>query len=180
MKTPFIQIEDKQFELFIPEKDILEEIDRVGIEINKDYQNKKPLFICVLNGSFMFASELIGRFESECEVAFIGLKSYKGTERSDNIKTISGLNKDIKNRNVIIVEDIIDSGFTMDFLLKTIKKENPESVRIATLLLKPDALQIDIQPDYIIKKIPNDFIVGFGLDYKELGRNLRNIYKIKN
>ena len=179
MKTPFIQIEDKQFELFISEEDILEGIDRVSTEINKDFQNKKPLFLCVLNGAFMFASELIGRFESECEVTFIGLKSYKGTERNENIKTISGLNKDIKDRNVIIIEDIIDSGFTMDFLLKTIKDENPKSVRVASLLFKPDALQTDIRPDYTVKKIANDFIVGFGLDYKEQGRNLRNIYKIK-
>jgi len=175
-----IQLKDRQFELFIPEKTILGEIDRIAQSINNDLHDKEPLFIVVLNGAFMFASDLVGKFSHPCEVTFIRLKSYQGTGREENVKLIQGLVEEVKDRHVVIVEDIIDTGHTMGQLMKLIEKENPASVRIATLLFKPNALQLkDINPDYVALEIPNDFIVGYGLDYDGHGRNLREIYKVK-
>jgi hypoxanthine phosphoribosyltransferase len=174
-----IQIRDKEFELFLPEDVILKGIKTVAESINRDLSGKNPIFICVLNGAFMFASDLIKQFDSPCEVSFIRLKSYQGTKTGGTIKEVHGLNESIENRHVVIVEDIIDTGHTMYYLLERMKSEHPASVRIATLLFKPDALQSDINPDYVAIEIPNDFIVGYGLDYDGHGRNLKNIYRIK-
>jgi hypoxanthine phosphoribosyltransferase len=174
-----IQLRDKCFEIFLKEDVILAEIERVAQQINTDLKEKDPLFICILNGAFMFAAELIKRFDSMCEVTFIRLNSYEGINRNEKLKEIQGLTENIENRNVVIVEDIIDTGSTMEYLLSLLKKKNPASIKIATLLFKPNAIRIAIKPDYIAKEIPNDFIVGFGLDYDGHGRNLRNIYKIK-
>ncbi|MCC8146433.1 MAG: hypoxanthine phosphoribosyltransferase, partial [Bacteroidales bacterium] len=160
--------------------DILSGIDKVSEKLNEDFKDKSPVFICVLNGAFMFASELIGKFKSDCEVTFIRIKSYKGTQRNENRYEVHGLLEDIKDRHVVIVEDIIDTGYTMNDLLQKVREKNPLTIRTATLLFKPDALKINIQPDYAVREIPNDFIVGFRLDYEGLGRNLRNIYKIKS
>ncbi|MDR0541068.1 MAG: hypoxanthine phosphoribosyltransferase [Dysgonamonadaceae bacterium] len=173
-----IQLKDRWFEIFLSEDTILKEINRVAEQLNEELRDKDPVFVCVLNGAFMFAAELIGRFDSNCDVTFIRLQSYAGIERDGNMKEVQGLVEDIKNRHVVIVEDIIDTGHTMDHLISKLKENNPASVRIATLLFKPNALQMPIQPDYVVKSIPNDFIVGFGLDYNGHGRNLRNIYKV--
>lgn len=127
----------------------------------------------------MFASDLIGLFNHPCEVTFIRLKSYQGTDRSGKMKEIQGLTEDIKGRHIVIVEDIIDTGHTMSYLMKMLEEKEPASIKIATLLFKPKALQVDIKPDYVAKEIPNDFIVGYGLDYDGHGRNLRDIYKVK-
>jgi hypoxanthine phosphoribosyltransferase len=175
-----IQLRDKCFEIFLKEDIILEEIERVAQQINADLNEKDPLFICILNGAFMFAAELIKRFDSACEVSFIRLNSYEGVNRKEDLKEIQGLTENIENRNVIIVEDIIDTGRTMEYLLNLLKKKKPASIKIATLLFKPNAIRHTIKPDYIAKEIPNDFIVGFGLDYNGHGRNLRDIYKIKS
>ena len=126
----------------------------------------------------MFAAELIGRFNSNCDVTFIRVQSYEGIKRGENIKEIESMIENVENRHVVIVEDIIDTGHTMHYLINKLKEQNPATVRIATLLFKPNALQIPVQPDYVVKAIPNDFIVGFGLDYNGHGRNLRNIYKV--
>jgi hypoxanthine phosphoribosyltransferase len=174
-----IQLKDKQFEIFLTEDILLEGIERVAKQINQDFKDKEPLFICILNGAFMFAAELIGRFNSACEVTFIRLRSYEGIKRTETMKEIHGLMENINNRHVVIVEDIIDTGHTMERLLDILKEKRPATVKIATLLFKPNALQRVIRPDYVVKEIPNDFIVGFGLDYDGHGRNLRNIYKIK-
>jgi len=176
-----VQLKDKTFDLFIPEKVIIEEIKRVAKEISRDMKDKNPFFICVLKGAFMFASDLIkGMDVSSCEVGFIRLKSYEGTQSSGLIKEVQGFVENIENRHVVIVEDIIDTGHTMTYLLNKLQAGNPASVKIACMLFKPDAMETDTKPDYCALEIPNVFIVGYGLDYEGLGRNLKNIYKIKS
>ena len=174
-----IQIKDKQFELFIPEKVILESIQKVSEQIGNDLHDQNPIFVCVLNGAFMFASDLIKHLDFPCEITFIRLKSYQGTASSGSICEVENLIDDIKNRNVVIIEDIIDTGYTMQYLIESISSKQPKSLRIATLLFKPKALRVNLKTDYIAMEIPNDFIVGYGLDYDGYGRNLRDIYKIK-
>jgi len=175
-----VQLKDKKFELFIPEKVIRKEIRRVAKDIVRDMKELNPLFICVLNGAFMFASDLIKGIDISCEVGFIRLKSYEGTQSSGSIKEMQELVENIENRHVVIVEDIIDTGHTMSYLLNKLQAENPASVKVACMLFKPNALETDAKPDYCALEIPNDFIVGYGLDYDGLGRNLKNIYKIKS
>ena len=175
-----IQLKDKQFEIFLTEDVILKEIDRVAKCLNEELHDKQPLFVVVLNGAFMFASDLIGRFNFPCEVSFVRLSSYQGVNRGEDMKVVQGLVDEIEDRHIVIVEDIVDTGHTMAFLLDMIKKKKPESVKTATLLFKPQALQLDINLDYTALEIPNDFIVGYGLDYDGLGRNLRNIYKVRD
>jgi len=175
-----VQLKDKKFELFIPEKVIRKEIRRVAKDIARDMKELNPLFICVLNGAFMFASDLIKGIDVSCEVGFIRLRSYEGTQSSGSVKEMQGFVENIANRHVVIVEDIIDTGHTIAYLLNKLQVENPASVKIACMLFKPNALETDTKPDYCALEIPNDFIVGYGLDYDGLGRNLKNIYKIKS
>ena len=174
-----IQIKDKQFELFITEKIVLESIYMVSKQIQNDLHDKNPLFIAVLNGAFMFASDLLKHFDFPCEITFIRLKSYQGTASSGNIREVESLIDDIEGRNVVVIEDIIDTGHTIQYLKQSFLTKHPKSLRIATLLFKPEALQAEIKVDYVAMEIPNDFIVGYGLDYDGYGRNLRDIYKIK-
>lgn len=171
-------LKDKTFELMIPYAEIAEAIRTVAQEINTDYMGSEPLFLVVLNGSFMFAADLMKEIDLMCEVSFVKLASYHGTQSSSTVKKLIGLNEEIKGRSVIVVEDIVDSGITMEKLLEEIWKLHPQDVSIATLLLKPDALVKDIEIAYTGIEIGNDFIVGFGLDYDGLGRNLKDIYKI--
>jgi len=173
-----IWVKDKKFCLFLSENEILKGITHIAEDISRDLKESDPLFICVLNGAFMFASDLIKQLDFPCELCFVRLKSYEGTKTGGNVKEIYGLIEDIKNRNVVILEDIIDTGYTMYGLMENLSKKKPASLRIATLLFKPAALRLAVKPDYIAIEIPNDFIVGYGLDYEGHGRNLRNIYKI--
>lgn len=175
-----IQIKDKRFKTFIPEKEILKEVARVADEINRDLSGKNPLFISVLNGSFMFTSDLMKYINMPCEISFVKLASYTGTSSSGKVKELVGLNDDITGRTVVIVEDIVDTGFTMERLIETLRVRNPKEIRIASLLVKPDKLQVDLDINYVAMSIPNDFIVGYGLDYDGLGRNYRDIYTIVN
>jgi len=175
-----IWVRDKKFSLFLSESEILKGIKKVAENIRLDFENKDPLFICILNGAFMFTSDLIKLFDFPCELCFVRLKSYEGTETEGKVKEIFGLVEEIKNRHVIILEDIIDTGNTMCGLMEQLSRKNPASLQIATMLLKPEALQLAVKPDYVAIEIPNDFIVGYGLDYEGHGRNLRNIYKICN
>ena len=175
-----VQLKDKIFELLIPEKVIIKEIRRIAKDIERDMKDKDPLFICVLNGAFIFASELIKRMNLSCEVGFIRIKSYEGTRSSGSIKEIQGFVDNIENRHVVIIEDIIDTGNTVSYLLHKLQAENPASIKVACMLFKPNALEIEVKPDYCALEIPNDFIVGYGLDYEGIGRNLKNIYKIKS
>ncbi len=173
-----IQIKDKRFKTFIPEAQILQEVSRVANEIMNDLRDEKPLFVSVLNGSFMFTADLMKYLDMPCEVSFVKLASYEGTSSTGKVKELVGLNDDITGRTVVIVEDIVDTGLTMQRLVETLKARNPKEVRIATLLVKPDKLQVPLDIQYVAMNIPNDFIVGYGLDYDGLGRNYRDIYTV--
>jgi len=174
-----IQLHDLKFEPFISEGKITAAIDAMALNINQDYKGKTPVFLAVLNGAFMVASEIIKRFEGDCEVAFVKLESYKGTETTGNVDTLVGLNLSLENRQVIIIEDIVDTGITLAAIYKIMEKENVADVRIASLFFKPKAYQKNFKINYIGLEIPNDFIVGYGLDYNGLGRNLTEVYKLK-
>jgi hypoxanthine phosphoribosyltransferase len=154
------------------------EIKRVAERINKELKDKRPLFIAVLNGAFMFAGELMKQVNILSEITFVRLASYHGTTSTNDVKTVLGLNESIKGRSVVIVEDIVDSGNTMVSLLEELGKYEPEEIRIATLLYKPAAMKQKLNLDYVALEIPNDFIVGYGLDYNGYGRNLKDIYKV--
>jgi hypoxanthine phosphoribosyltransferase len=173
-----IQILDKQFETFIPFEKINAAIDKMAIKINTDLKEKTPIFLVILNGSFMFAGDLMKKMEFPCEISFIKVASYAGTQSTENIKELIGFNEDIKGRTIVIVEDIIDSGFTLAGVTKQLNEMGAGEVRIATLLFKPQAFKENYKIDYIGLEIPNDFIVGYGLDYNQQGRNYKDIYKI--
>ena len=172
-----VRILDKDFELFIEAATIQERIKRVAAEINNDLKNKDPIFIAVLNGSFMFAGDLMKEVSIPCEISFVRIASYKGMSTTKDLKEVLGLNEDIKGRTVVIVEDIVDTGHTIERLIQQFTALEPKEIKIATLLFKPKALIKDVKPDYVALEIPNDFIVGFGLDYDGFGRNLQDIYK---
>ena len=173
-----IRIKDKQFKTFITEEQILKEVARVGEEINRDLADANPLFVSVLNGSFMFTADLMKHVSVPCEISFVKLASYAGTSSTGKVKELVGLNDDITGRTIVIVEDIIDTGLTMERLIETLKARNPKEIRIATLLVKPDKLKVNLDINYIAMSIPNDFIVGYELDYDGLGRNYRDIYTV--
>lgn len=173
-----VQLKDKKFSLFIEEERILASIVALAEKINIDYKDKNPLFIGVLNGSFMFASDLLKNISLDCEISFVKISSYDGTSSTGKINNLIGLNQDISGRDVIVLEDIVDTGNTIENLYNTIIAKNPNSIKFATLLLKPDVYKKSIKLDYVAISIANDFIVGYGLDYDGLGRNLRDIYKI--
>jgi len=173
-----IQVEDKEFEIFLENDTINKRIRLMGIQLNVDYENKCPLFIGVLNGSFLFMADLIKEVNIPCEVAFMRVASYEGTSSSGQVKELIGLPANIKDRDIIVVEDIVDTGLTLTHILKIIKEKNPASVKVASLLLKPTALKYEIEDlAYVGFEIPNEFVVGYGLDYNGLGRNLIDIYR---
>ena len=173
-----VTIKDKTFETSIPEAEILERVKLVADCINKDFEGKTPLFLAVLNGSFMYASDLMKHITIPCEISFVKLASYQGVTSTGTIKEIIGLNEDIRGREVIIVEDIVDTGATMKRMLETLGTPEPAGLHITTLLLKPGKLTVPLNIEYAAMEIPNDFIVGYGLDYDQEGRNLRDIYTL--
>ncbi|MBL7971691.1 MAG: hypoxanthine phosphoribosyltransferase [Prolixibacteraceae bacterium] len=174
-----VKIHDKEFELFIPYEKIRSIVEEMAEKMNNDFKDKNPLFICILNGSFMFAAEIFKRISLlDAEISFIKLASYSGTNTTGSVKQLIGLNEGLAGRTVVILEDIVDSGITITNTIEQIKAMNPAEIKIATLLLKPDALRTEVQLDYIGLEIPNDFIVGYGLDYNGRGRNLIDIYKV--
>lgn len=172
-----IQIKDKRFTPFIPEERILKEVARVASEINRFRSELIPCFY-VLNGAFMFAADLMRNLTIPSEISFVKLASYAGTSSTGKVKELVGLNDNIEGRTVVIVEDIVDTGVTMKHLLETLQAGKPKEIRIATLLLKPDKLEVELDIHYVAMRIPNDFIVGYGLDYDGLGRNYRDIYTV--
>lgn len=174
-----ITIHDKTFVPYITEAEIKERVKAIAADISRDYADKKPLFVAILNGAFMFASDLFKELNIEAEIAFIKLASYKGTTSTGKVLTAIGLDADIHNRHVIIVEDIVDTGKTLNTFLPTLEHSQPKSLKLATLLHKPDATVFPIKTDYLCFSIPNKFVVGYGLDYDGLGRNLKEIYQIK-
>lgn len=173
-----IKVKDKEFAVSIPEEKILTEVERLAACLNHDLAGKNPLFLCVLNGSFMFAADLFRRIDIPAEISFVKLSSYEGTASTGKVKELVGLAEDITGRTVIVVEDIVDTGYTMKGLLADLVSRGPEAVHVCTLLLKPDKLKVPLDIKYVALEIPNDFIVGYGLDYDGYGRNLRDIYTV--
>ena len=174
-----VNLHDKTFELFISNNEISDVVDTIADKINQS-GIVDPLFVAVLNGSFLFAADIMRRVNlPNAEISFIKLASYLGTESTGDIKELIGFNQDISGRNIIILEDIIDTGNTLENIVSSLKLQNVNDIKIATLLFKPDAYKRDISIDYIGKEISNDFVVGYGLDYDEIGRNLPHIYKLK-
>lgn len=173
-----IQIKDRKFKPFIPEAVIKEKIMEVADRINRDMEGKNPLFISVLNGAFVFTADLMRMITIPCEVSFVKLASYQGTTSTGTIKEVMGINEDLTGRHIVIVEDIIDTGLTMKRMVESLGTRNPASVHVCTLLLKPDKLKVDLNVEYAVMEIPNDFIVGYGLDYDQQGRNLPDIYSV--
>ncbi len=175
-----IKVKDKTFKTFIPEEEIQRRVKAVADKINKDLDGKNPLFLAVLNGSFIFAADLMRYITIPCEISFVKLASYQGTTSTGKVKEIIGINEDLQGRTVVIVEDIVDTGKTMKRMLETLGTRNPESLHICTLLVKPDKIEEDLKVEYVAMEIPNDFIVGYGLDYDQQGRNLRDIYVVED
>ncbi|MBN2166544.1 MAG: hypoxanthine phosphoribosyltransferase [Marinilabiliaceae bacterium] len=173
-----IQLANKTFELSIPQSKIDSAIEFIANEMNNHLKNKDPLFLCILNGSFMFAADLIKKITFNCQISFVKLSSYEGTISTGNVKSIIGLNESIENRTVIILEDIIDTGITIDNIINQIKKLNPKEIKVASLFFKPTVCKSKNKFDYIGLEIPNDFVVGYGLDYKGYGRNLTDLYTV--
>lgn len=173
-----ITVKDKQFRLSIPEARIQAAIQHEAERINKDYEGREPLFLAVLNGAFMFAADLMRNVSIPSEISFVKLASYEGMGTTGKVKSLIGLPEGIRGRHVVIVEDIVDTGLTMLHLLETLKAQEPASISICTLLLKPEKLKVELDIKYCALEIPNEFIVGYGLDYDGQGRNLRDIYTV--
>ena len=173
-----IKLIDKVFETSITEAEIQERVKAVADRINKDMADKNPILLAVLNGSFMFAADLMRMLTIPCEISFVKLASYQGTTSTGTIKEVIGINEDLSGRTVIIVEDIVESGLTIKRMIETIGTRAPKSIHICTLLIKPERLTVPLNVEYAAIEIPNDFIVGYGLDYNQQGRNLRDIYTI--
>ncbi len=174
-----IQVLDKTFEPYLKEAAIQEKITELAAQLNKDYAGKRPLFLSILNGSFLFTADLFKQITIEAEVSFIKLASYKGTSSTGNVITAIGLDANVKDRHIVILEDIIDTGKTLHHYLPQLDSMQPASVKIAVLLNKKEALQYPVKVDYACFDIPNKFVVGYGLDYDGLGRNSKDIYQLK-
>lgn len=173
-----VKLHDKEFELFIPNEQIDKAIEKVAAQINQQYSNSHPLFVAVLNGSFMFAADLLKKINFSCEISFVKLASYHGMSSSGSITELIGFTESVEGRDVIILEDIVDTGLTLEKVIEIFKHKNCKSIAIATLLLKPEAYKKSHPINFTCIEIPNEFIVGYGLDYDGLGRNLKDIYKV--
>lgn len=173
-----IKIHDKEFDVSIPREEILKEVKRVADEINRDYAGKRPILLGVLNGCFMFAADLMRNLNIECEISFVKLSSYQGTTTTGVIREVLGLTESITGRDVIVVEDIVDTGYTMQRMIESLGTREPSSVQIASLFLKPARLKVPVDVKYSAFTIPDRFIVGYGLDYDGLGRNLPDVYDV--
>ena len=173
-----ITIKDREFQVSIPNDEIQQRVQAVAAKINADFSGSTPLFIGVLNGSFMFVGDLLKNIELECELSFVKVASYHGTKSTGNVKELVGLVESINGRDVIIVEDIVDTGNTIESIYNDLQSRNPKSVSVATLLYKPEAYTKQVPIKYVALEIPNDFIVGYGLDYDGYGRNLKDIYTV--
>ena len=175
-----IQINDKSFEVFIRENELQEKIKMLAARINDEYQGKEVIFIAILNGAFMFAADLLKSMTLPCEISFVKVSSYHGgMSTTGRVDELIGLNASIENKEVIILEDIVDTGITIDKIITLLKAESPASVKVCTLLYKPGAFKGKKAPELVGITIPNKFVVGYGLDYDEKGRNLREIYQLK-
>ena len=173
-----IKLHDNEFEIFIPSQKIAETVETMAARISEDFQGKRPLFLIILNGAFMFASDLLKSITITCELSFVKIASYQGVHQGE-MQELIGLNEDLSDREVIILEDIVDSGRTLQKVFSMLKEKKAKKVSVATMFFKPKALLFpELQPDYVGMSIANDFIVGYGLDYDGIGRNLKSVYRI--
>ena len=173
-----VKIKDKSFRVSIPEAEIKQHVKALAEQMSKDLEGKNPIFLGVLNGSFIFAADLMREMTVPCEISFVKLASYQGTTSTGKVREVLGINENLSGRTVVIVEDIVESGQTMKQMIESLGTRNPESVRICTLFFKPEKLKEDLNLDYVAFSIPDDFILGYGLDYDGLGRELKDVYTI--
>jgi len=178
MVNEIVQVHDKQFELFIPEVQIQQEVTRIAEEMNRDLSDKDPIFLGILNGAFMFASDLYKQLTFPCQISFLKLASYSGTKSTGTVKQLIGINLDLKDRVVVVLEDIVDTGVTLETIIRQLSGYQPMEIRVATFLHKPEATVKEVILDYVGMEIPNDFILGYGLDYDGYGRNFKEIYQL--
>lgn len=173
-----VKIKDKTFETSISEEEIKQRVKELAQQLSKDMEGKTPLLLAVLNGSFIFAADLMREMTIPCEISFVKMSSYQGTASTGTVREVMGIDEDISGRTIVIVEDIVDSGRTMKRMIETLSTHNPASIHVCSLFVKPERLVVDVDVEYAAFSIPNDFIVGYGLDYDQQGRNLKEIYTI--
>jgi hypoxanthine phosphoribosyltransferase len=178
MRKDIVQVHDKHFILFIAEEKIQKEVTRIAQEMNRDLAGKDPIFLGILNGAFMFASDLYKQLSFPCQITFLKLASYSGTMSTGAVKQLIGINRDLKDRVVVILEDIVDTGVTLETIIRQLSGYLPREIKVATFLHKPDATVKEVKLDYVGMEIPNDFILGYGLDYDGYGRNFKEIYQL--
>ncbi|MEZ4937498.1 MAG: hypoxanthine phosphoribosyltransferase [Crocinitomicaceae bacterium] len=174
-----IKVKEKRFEIAIPANRIAQRVDELQAEIYLNYQDRTPIFIGILNGSFIFMADLLKGYPGDCEMDFIKASSYEGMESTGNVKEIMGLKTDIEGRDIVLVEDIVDTGLTLQKLLENLKRSKPSSISIVSLLFKPEKCQADFTIDYLGFEIPNEFVIGYGLDFDGSVRNLKHIYRLQ-
>ena len=173
-----VTVNGKDFTIYLSKEEIIGRIWDIGQQITKDYRGRTPIILSVLNGAFIFTADLVRYIELPLKIEFVRLSSYEGVSSTGRITEVLGLKTDLKDQDVIIVEDIVDTGLTLSNFIKTVKDKNPNSVKVVSLLRKPDAITFPVQIDYVGFDIPNDFVLGYGLDYDEVGRELPQIYKL--
>ena len=173
-----VTVHNKNFEIFIEEAKIQKAIADMAAKMNEDFKDKKPLFLAVLNGSFMFAADLFKHLTIDCEISFVKLSSYHGTQTTEKVKELIGINENLKGRTIVVLEDIVDTGITINAMMAQLMQQEPAEIKIATLLFKPAAYIQRVHLDYVGMEVAKVFLLGYGLDYDGLGRNLRDIYKI--
>ena len=178
MDNNIIRVHDKYFRPFITEKEIQREVTRIAGEMNHDLARQDPIFLGILNGAFMFAGDLYKQLTFPCQITFLKLASYSGTNSTGSVKQLIGINRDLKDRVVVVLEDIVDTGVTLDTIIRQLSGYEPAEIRVATFLHKPDATVKEVKLDYVGMEIPNNFILGYGLDYEGYGRNFRDIYRL--
>jgi hypoxanthine phosphoribosyltransferase len=178
MDSNIVQVHDRYFEPIIAEEAIQKEVGRIAMEMNRDLAGKDPIFLGILNGAFMFASDLYKQLTFPCQITFLKLASYSGTQSTGTVKQLIGINRDLKDRVVVVLEDIVDTGVTLETIIRQLSGYQPAEIRVATFLHKPDATIKKVKLDYVGMEIPNDFILGYGLDYDGYGRNFKEIYRL--
>jgi hypoxanthine phosphoribosyltransferase len=178
MQKKQIQVIDLTFETSIPEDTIQAEIKRIADEMNRDLADKNPIFLGILNGAFMFASDLFKQITVPCQITFLKLASYEGTKTTGTVKQLIGINQELKDRTVVVLEDIVDTGITLDTIVRQLSGYQPKEILLATMLHKPEAAKKEVKLDYVGFEIPNEFVLGYGLDYNGYGRNLPEIYTL--
>ena len=178
MPEETIEVHGKRFRKYIPEMAIQQEIQRIAGEMNRDLADRDPVFMGILNGAFMFASDLFKLLTFPCQITFLKLASYSGTHTTGSVRQLIGINLDLRDRVVVVLEDIVDTGVTLDTIIRQLSGYEPGEISVATLLHKPAAMVKEVRLDYVGLEIPNDFVLGYGLDYEGYGRNLKEIYQL--